>query len=230
MRIDHARDHLTNNMNWIKAHVFRHDPDDPLIFHRKDIMGYKGPFQCLRNTETSALFNKSILRLFEVTEYTVITALIDKQWMLKQYHWQKTHPYHYLMEILVEKYAQFLQRMESIGDIMPESRQAPDGRLQAAYDLVRENGTQYASRDLITSMIRGKSLKFRRKKDNISGLQLCDLLAHPSHMNTRVKMRHDVELGPFAVQVKNILESSKYDRSPFDPSKIIGYGIKHLPR
>jgi len=96
-------------------------------------MGLKGAFQCLNDDATRKTFDDAILRMIQETEYTVITALIDKQWMLRQRHWTKNHPYHYLMEILVEKYARFLIRKNDIGDVMPESRQNPkDALLQKA--------------------------------------------------------------------------------------------------
>lgn len=229
MRVCHARDQLCRNMDWIKANVFEHDPDSPVVLHRKEIMGLKGPYEILRQEDKRVLFNRAILRLFEVTEYKVITALIDKNWMVRQEHWTKTHPYHYLMEIVVEKYAQFLERQGEIGDIMPESRQAKDKLLQMAFDAVRSKGTDYVSSARIQSAIRAKSLKFRAKSANIAGLQLCDLLAHPSHIYTRQLMKHKVSLGPFATQVADILVKNKYDRSP-NSGKIIGYGIKHLPQ
>lgn len=229
MRVSHARDHLCRNMDWIKANVFEHDPDAPIVLHRKEIMGLKGPYEILKHQEKRDLFDRAIMRLFGSTEYKVITALIDKNWMVKQGHWAKTHPYHYLMEILVEKYAQFLERQGEIGDIMPESRQGKDRLLQGACDAVRKNGTDYVSSARIQSAIRARQLKFRTKKENISGLQLCDLLAHPSHIYTRSLMGHDVTLGPFSAQVSEILVRDKYDRSQ-KSGKIIGYGIKHLPQ
>jgi hypothetical protein len=112
---------------------------------------------------------------------------------------------------------------------MPESRQDKDALLQLAYDGVRKTGTDFLGKDRIASAIRSSHLKFRRKADNIAGLQLCDLLAHPSHMYTRSLMGHDVALGAFASQVSALLVSAKYDRSPWN-GKIIGYGIKHLPQ
>jgi hypothetical protein len=228
MRIEYARDHLTPNMNWIKAKILDHDPDDPAILHRTDIMGKKGIFGCLADDATCASFDKATQRLIEKSEYTAITALIDKHWMLKQHHWSKTHPYHYLMEILVEKYVQFLEREKTIGDIMPEARgKTMDGRLQRAYDQVRESGTPYVSAERIGSGIRAEKLKFRLKKENVAGLQLADLIAHPSHIYTRSIMAHEVQLGPFAKQVTDVLLEKKYDRNRW--GKIVGYGVKHLP-
>ncbi|MEQ8426855.1 MAG: DUF3800 domain-containing protein [Gammaproteobacteria bacterium] len=227
--INHARDVVEIAINRIKAEVFDHDPDDPLILHRKDILGLKGSFQILRKSEKQEQFNALIMDLFLSADYVVITALIDKLWLLKQTHWQRNHPYHYLMEILVEKYAQFLERQNSIGDIMPESRQAKDKLLQNEFTRVKRYGTDFVDRSRVNSVIRGSKLKFRKKKDNIAGLQLCDLLAHPSHIYVRSLMGHAVNLGPFATRVADILINRKYDRSPWG-GKIVGYGIKHLPQ
>jgi hypothetical protein len=140
--------------------------------------------------------------MIQETEYTVITALIDKQWMLRQRHWTKNHPYHYLMEILVEKYARFLIRKNDIGDVMPESRQNPkDALLQKAFEEARNNGTDFCKATEISSGDQGPTLKFRTKRKNVAGLQLCDLIAHPSHMYTRLEMAHQVSLGNFSNQV-----------------------------
>jgi hypothetical protein len=169
------------------------------------------------------------MRLIKSSEYAVITALIDKQWMLRQQHWQKTHPYHYLMEILVEKYVRYLEREGSVGDIMPESRGKKDGLLQQAYDETRANGTPWVTKAAIAKALPGARLKCRHKRDNIAGLQLCDLLAHPSHINIRRRMKHAVTPGVFALEVATILEEEKYDRSPAT-GKVVGYGIKYLPQ
>lgn len=232
MRIDHARDQLAHKMNWIKSNVLKHDPDDPAILHRNDIIGFKGHFGCLKDDRTHDLFDRAVIRLMKASEYSVITALIDKQWLLKQQHWKNTHPYHYLMEILIEKYVQFLERQGATGDIMPESRGGNgkgkvDERLQRACDEVRATGTYYVSRERIENAMRGQKLKFRTKKDNIAGLQLCDLIAHPSHYFVRGRMNHAVQPGQFCLKVQEVLENAKYDRSA--NGIIAGYGIKHLP-
>lgn len=227
--VAHARDYLVPAVHSLKAELFDSDPDAPIIFHRKDIMGGKGPFQRIRNDpEFRSEFDERICAIFAETNYKVITALIDKHWMVKQVHWERKHPYHYLLEILVEKFVQYLEnRGCDIGDIMPESRQDKDRLLQGEYNRIRETGTDYVPPDRIASVLRGSNLKFRRKPDNIAGLQLCDLLAHPSHIYVRQKMGHDVSLGPFAQRVCDYLIADKYDRSGWGTIK--GYGYKHLP-
>ncbi|MBA5777831.1 DUF3800 domain-containing protein [Stappia sp. F7233] len=228
MKIADARDDLTPKLDWIKAHVFDHDPDSPLIFHRSDIVKRKRAFGILNNEQKRQLFDRSIHRTMLTTQYTVITALIDKRGMIHQPHWKNQHPYHYLMEILIEKYTQFLERRNDIGDIMPEGRKGKkDTSLQKAFDKVMEKGTYYVSPNRIQTRIKSPTLKIRYKTDNIAGLQLCDLIAHPSHITIRERMQHPVVVGKFCALVREILLSEKYDRSA--TGQIQGYGYKWFP-
>lgn len=229
MRLDIARDVLGPALAQLKADIFAHDPDEPIILHRKKIVKGNGPFGVLdRHPEKRISFDEEMKRIMRDTPYSVITALIDKKAMLKKVHWTNKQPYHYLMEVLVEKYAQFLSRVHDIGDIMPEARLGKsDQRLQAAYLQVRGHGTYYVSAAMMKQRIPSSNLKFRQKKDNVAGLQLADLLAHPSHMIVRRKMGHGVTLGAYCQEVLKILADEKYDRS--NSGKIVGYGVKWLP-
>jgi hypothetical protein len=228
MKQSHARDYLVPALDGIKADIFNQDPDDRICFHRTDIMQCKGPFECLKKEEKRSAFDARILRVMSDCEYRVITVLVDKAWMTEQEHWQQRHPYHYLMEILVEKYAQYLKRMNGTGDIMPEARgNTQDKELQRQFDRCRDAGTRYASKELICERIPFKKLKFRTKKDNIAGLQLCDLIAHPSHYTIRQNLKHEVHLGEFCEKVSELLVNLKYDRGY--NGNVIGYGIKHIP-
>jgi hypothetical protein len=221
------RDVLVPSFDRMKAEIFDHDPDHPLIFHRKEIAQFKGRFVTLRDHGIRERFDAQILGVIRDLDFKIITVTLDKQWMLRQGHWQLRHPYHYLMEVMVEKFVQLLERFNSQGDIMPEARQGkPDKSLQAAFLDVRENGTRYCEAARICERIPSKNLKFRRKPENIAGIQLCDLLAHPSHMNIRNQQGHAVEVGPFAQQILKILNENKYDRSYH--GRINGYGTKYF--
>lgn len=228
MKIPAARDDLTPKLDWIKARVFDHDPDNPLIFHRADIVNRKRAFGRLNNDDTRRLFDEAIFRTMNIVDYTIITALIDKQGMINQPNWKNHHPYHYLMGILVEKYVQFLERKADVGDIMPEGRRGKkDAALQLAFEGVLDAGTYYVSAARMASRIHSRQLKIRYKFNNISGLQLCDLIAHPSHMHIRQRMLHRVNLGQFCERVCELLVRTKYDRS--NTGLIQGYGYKWLP-
>lgn len=228
MNLDYVRDHATPTMDTMKAEIFRHDPDTPVILHRKDIMNKRGVFGILGNQETCDRFDASLMEYLTNIQYTVITAVIDKKGMLEIDYWVQKQPYHYLMMIIVEKYVQWLERQGGTGDLMPEKRRGKkDEALQRAFSFVRENGTDYVNRIRTQNRLPAKTLKFRDKKDNITGLQICDLIAHPSHMHVRQLQNHDVQLGPFAQRIIPLLRAQKYDRSYI--GKISGYGIKYLP-
>lgn len=112
---------------------------------------------------------------------------------------------------------------------MPEKRRGKkDAELQAAYEAVLDGGTQFVDRERIRAKLRARNLKFREKSDNVTGLQICDLVAHPSHMYVRQLQNHAVQIGPFAQRIIPELVARKYDRSPFN-GQIRGYGIKYLP-
>jgi hypothetical protein len=228
MKVSAARDDLEPKLDWIKTNVFDHDPDEPLILHRRKIMQRKSHFGVLNDPAKSALFDKATLRLMKVCDYKVITAVIDKLEASKKSKWREKHPYHYLMQIMTEKFARYLDRVGSFGDIMPEARMGKkDEHLQSAYDAVRTDGLYYYSPAQICYRIPSAKLKFRYKKDNVAGLQLADLIAHPSHMSIRARRGHEVQLGKFAKQVETILLASKCDRSA--TGTISGYGVKYLP-
>lgn len=229
MEVAHAREKLEPACNLIKSLIFDQDPDDPIIFHRSDIMRKRKGFEVLNNPEKSCLFDEYIMNLIKETEYTVITAMVDKKALLSKLNWRKNHPYHFLMEILIEKYAQFLERQNSRRDIMPEGRKGKkDKSLESAFKDVCREGTYYVPNTQISERLTTtKTIKFRYKSDNIAGQQLCDLLAYPSHMYIRSCRGHDVRPGLFSQKIIDILTADKYDRSKY--GKIRGYGIKFFP-
>lgn len=225
---DHARDFCVPDLARIKREIFDHDLDHPPCLHREDIKGFKREFHILRDAAVHAKFDAAILKYMSDADFTVITAVIDKLGMLKKADWANKEPYHYLMDIMTEKFALFLKRKNDTGDIMPEMRRGrADKDLQNAYIRTWRSGTYYAPRGLIQARLPAKNLKFRDKKANVAGLQLADLIAHPSALYVRQQKGHNVNLGPFALKVIDILKRKKYDRSIFN--KIWGYGMKYLP-
>jgi Protein of unknown function (DUF3800) len=225
---DYARDHATPALNALKA-ILKHDPDQQVILHRKDIMNKRGVFGCLNDAEICKTFDAEMEKILTEMQYPVITVVIDKLRMLAQEHWTEKHPYHYLMKILVEKYVQWLERQKTVGDIVPEMRRGKkDAALQRAFNSVRIWGSDYVNAKRIKAAIPSKQLKFRSKDHNVTGLQICDLIAHPSHIAVRQAQGHEIQAGPFGQKIIPILRDKKYDRSPWN-GNIIGYGMKYLP-
>jgi hypothetical protein len=229
MGVDYADTTATTRMNALKEGTFTEHPSPrSVILHRKDIMHKKGPFGILADPQLCSRFDDALIGYIQDLDFRVITAVIDKRGMISMKYWKNHHPYHYLMEIIVEKYARFLEHNFSIGDIMPEKRQGKkDSELQTAYDEVVTKGTRYVSAVRMKRSLPVQQLKFRSKRDDIAGLQLCDLIAHPSQQYVRTLQKHPVKLGPFAERVVPFLVKYKYHRS--DRGSITGFGIKYFP-
>ena len=96
---------------------------------------------------------------------------------------------------------------------MAESRGGKeDTRLKAAYERLWKQGTDFVSPDQFQRALTSKQLKMKTKANNIAGLQLADLIAHPSRNEIlREHNSFDRELPPFAARVVAILQG-KYDR------------------
>jgi hypothetical protein len=47
-------------MDQLKRAFFQHDPDEPVIFHRKELVNRRSPFHSLRDSETEQRFNTEL--------------------------------------------------------------------------------------------------------------------------------------------------------------------------
>jgi pantoate kinase len=103
--------------------------------------------------------------------------------------------------------------MNSQGDVMAESRGGKeDMRLKSSFARLCIDGTDYVSPEQFQEALTSKQLKVKPKANNISGLQLADLVAHPSR-NEILKEQGFLEkkFGLFAQEVIRILQK-KYDQ------------------
>ena len=221
----------TDNLNIIKDKFFKRHPDDaPVVFHRTDIVKYRGSFQSLRDEAVRSVFDRWWMHYLTVTPYEVICVVIDKRAMQRKETWRIKHPYHYAMSVLVEKYALFLGLRGGHGDIRPESRgRKKDDALQAAFDNVRTSGTYYVGPGTVQERLPARALKFRVKADNVTGLQICDSLAKPAQDFVLLRRREIEKTAPFSRSIQGLLESEKFYRSLGGSPRIWGYGVKFLP-
>jgi hypothetical protein len=219
---------VSPEMEALKTRYFGSHPDEPVVFHRKEMVNRKRPFEALRDPLVEAAFNRDLLALLSDLRYTVITTVIDKALHKERYQVWRFDPYHYCMSILVERYVMWLGHGRSVGDVMSESRGGrEDRRLQDSFARIVQNGTDYVSADKFQNVLTSRQLKTKPKSANIAGLQLADLLAHPSYRAMLAERLGETNLGPFGAKIVEILERRKLDRSP--TGKIDGWGRKWLP-
>ena len=226
--LDYAAKTLYPELENIKKKFFNSHPDEPIIFHRKEILYKKPPFSILKDTQVLSDFNRVLLDRLSNWNYTVFAVLIDKKEHDERYSTWKYDPYHYCQEILIERFRLFLDVNGSKGDIMVESRGGKeDMRLKDSFRRIMENGTHNISSEDLKIHFTSVELKVKPKSANISGLQIADLVAHPSRRWIfKNIMEMDDGKSTFEDEIINILEKEKFFRYK---GKIYGYGVKKLP-
>lgn len=226
--LNYVRSTIQPELEYFKNKFFNSHPDEPVILHRKEIIYKKGPFSVLKDRGTETQFNKDILDLLEKWIYTVIVVVIDKEEHNSRYSTWKYDPYHYCQEIMIERFRLFLNINNAVGDVMFESRGGKeDMRLKTSFRKLMDNGTHNLSSEQLLEHITSKELKIKSKISNIAGLQIADLLAHPSRRWVfKNLLEMDEGTSTFSDKILSIMEQEKFFRYQ---DKIIGYGVKKLP-
>ncbi len=228
LELDYVAQTVFPALENLKQRYFGSHPDDPVILHRKEILNKKPPFEALLAPATEAAFNQDLLSLLERLNYTVITVVIDKLEHSDRYQTWRFDPYHYCLTVLVERYVLWLQNHNANGDVMAESRGGrEDRRLKDSFERAYEHGSDFVQPDAFARCLTSRQLKVKAKSNNIAGLQLADLIAHPSYRAALARHNREALPANFGGQIATILEASKYNRSP--QGKIDGWGRKWLP-
>lgn len=210
-------------MEALKQKHFPHDPDEPVVLHRSDIINCKGPFWRLRDEIRRKTFDEDILHLFSNQTYVLVTVVIDKKAHKERYGEAAFHPYHYCLAAVLERYCGFLNHFNAKGDVMVENRQGTEDRkLMKAYQTVYESGTQWRDRDFFCNALTSRKLKLKPKAANIAGLQLADLLAYPSKQEILKSERRIDRLASFCKQICQTVQD-KYNQH-IHHGKVEGYG------
>ncbi len=213
LELEHVRKVVNPQMEALKHRYFAAHPDEPLILHRAELVNRKPPFEVLRNPDIAAAFDDELLALLRQWEYTVITVCLDKKKHKETYTVWRYDPYHYCLTVLLERFNFWLNRHSATGDVMAESRGGKeDRRLKASFARLWQQGTDFVHPEQFQKSFTSRELKVKPKSSNISGLQLADIIAHPSR--SEILDENGLlgrPLGSFAQKVTEILKD-KYDR------------------
>lgn len=160
MDLDYVKETFHPELENLKTKYFNSHPDEPIIFHRKELLGCKPPFSALRDAKLRKQFDRELLKLMGNWDYTVITVCIDKKKHNETYSQWKYHPYHYCMELLLERYFFYLENISSIGDVLAESRGGKEDRkLKKSFSRLWNTGTSYIEASMIQNVLSSKQLK-----------------------------------------------------------------------
>lgn len=168
----------------LKQRHFPHNPDEPLVLVRKHIINRKGKFGVLADPEKNSRWEKDFLEFLSNTQATIFAVVIDKERHLSAYGEAAYHPYHYSMNVMLQRLREHLHRHGGFADVMAESRgKTEDKELKNEYRSVWRDGTRYISGQEFQRVLTSNDLKIRKKESNTTGLQVADLIAAPSKMN-----------------------------------------------
>jgi hypothetical protein len=164
MGSDYAARVAFPKLEQIKAQFFGSRPDEPIILLRKDMIARKRPVSCSsRSCDGSSIQSgpSYITYLIEL-DFTVITVVIDKLDHLNRYVGWPQDPYHYCLEILLERYVFVLRRLATVGDVMAEVRGGrPDRRLEKSFARLYDNGTSFIRQSMMARFLTDRPLKRR---------------------------------------------------------------------
>jgi len=170
---------FSDRLEALKREVFGPHPDNPVVLHRSKIINRRGPFGRLRDEALGQSFDEGLIECVRAAEFKSVCVVIDKKTHLGRYT-SPFHPYHYCLTALLERYPGWLNHRNAVGDALAESRGGEeDLQLKQAYRRAYESGTSLIPWKEFQRTLTSKDIKLKRKRDNIAGLQLADIAAHP---------------------------------------------------
>lgn len=192
-------------------------------------MNKRSVFACLKDSAKDERFREGLLSMIESLECTVITVVIDKCAHLEKYKAWRYDPYHYCLMVVVERYVHWLEWKNACGDVMVESRGGgQDMRLKDSFERLLRRGSNYVEVPLIKDRLTSRHIKLSPKSKNIPGVQIADLIAHPSYRWVLDKRAGESQFrSNFGGRIAQILEERKYYRG--EHGKVEGFGRKWLP-
>lgn len=202
------------------------DSDELPILHREDIVAKRGCFQKLNDTDFEESFNRKFLDLIENSNYVICCVVLDKKSHLNRYGETAYHPYHYCLNVLLERYTFLLEECNARGDVFAEARgKKEDNELRSAYRTFYNDGTYFRDKKSIQSRLTSSEIKIKPKISGIEGIELADLFSLASKLDTLYSYGQLPALTEnFCKQVIDKIQN-KYRKDP-SGLKINGYGRK----
>ncbi|MAT45177.1 MAG: 3-deoxy-D-manno-octulosonic acid transferase [Anaerolineaceae bacterium] len=185
-----------------------------VIFHSREIRKREGDFYILMDPEIRTAFYSEINALMDELDFTLFSVVIDKGKHLKKYKDRAEHPYNFAFEMLMERYSMYLfKKGGSNGYVLAESRgRNEDDLLEEVYEYLYDLGNYYSGNYKNVT-----SLGFKKKVENINGLQLADLVAYP------------IARKVMAPDQKNLAFDVLKDKFHSNGRRKIGCGLKIFP-
>jgi hypothetical protein len=162
--------------NRFKLRYFNHEG---INLHSRDIRLATGPFSLLLNPTIRPQFMAELSDIMDQVPFTLFISAIQKQVHLEQRGGDAANPYDLALEFTMEGLFHFLDAHgEKHLPIVADARgKREDNMLGQEFSRMMTNGTANVSAEQFKQL--DCPLSFLSKKNNILGVQLADLCAHP---------------------------------------------------
>lgn len=163
----------------IAAFKLRYFAHEGINLHSRDIRKAEGPFAILQNSQVRERFMADLSQLIERLPFTLFVTVIHKHAHKARYGDGARNPYDVALEYSFERVLHFMEsKGESALPVIAEARgKNEDNQLRASFHRLMTEGTYYNKAERFWKLT--CPISFRRKQDNIAGIQLADLCAHP---------------------------------------------------
>ena len=157
--------------------------DKKIIFHSRDIRKCQKGFEVLFDMELKKIFYERINTIFGEGNYTIVCCSILKEAYIRRYG-KLSDVYAISLSFIIERAVFLLDNVKKITHlelelhVIAERRGAKEDKcLLDYYNELMDRGTYFVS----SKKLRGhfKSFQFKKKSEDIIGLQIADLVAYP---------------------------------------------------
>jgi hypothetical protein len=206
--------------------MFSSDPDNLVVLHRDEIVNQQGPFSKLADLSFKENFDQNLGDLLANGEFVLCAVVLDKKSHLTRYKTAAYHPYHYCLNVILERYTFFLEEVDGLGDVMSEARgKVEDNALRNAYQNFFNNGTSFCKINKVQKRLTSKDIKLRTKEKSTEGLELADLLVLASKLYVLYSYGKISSLTDNFCKIIMDKTSCKF-RKDKSSGKVKGFGIK----
>jgi len=173
-------DEIVPALQRLKFKYFGHDQ---VILHEREIRRQSGEFSFLQvNKKLREQFLNEISEIVDCCDFTIATAVIDKQKLVDKYP-DPFSPYEISLLMSMEHLALILRdqnQLEKTIHVIAESRgKKEDAELELVFRRIADGDSRMRSNQSHIIKQLNWHILFSDKKSNSAGLQLADLVARP---------------------------------------------------
>lgn len=163
----------------ISAFKLRYFAHEGINLHSRDIRKAEGPFSILQNLRVRNGFMDELSAMIGRLPFTLFATVIHKNTFKERYGDGARNPYDVALEFSFERILHFMKsHKETALPVIAEARgKNEDNELRASFHRLMTEGTYYIKAERFQKLT--CPISFRRKQDNIAGVQLADLCAYP---------------------------------------------------